>query len=208
MVNIYSNKRPNVLDGISLYLDAGWGVARDYSGAQKTFDEAYKNTDKIQRMLKSVDSQAKFVLKELKALGELDKDPNYKDKVEKFKQDIIAKAKRTSYSRTGLTYETAIKEAFELFDKFPRMSRNFILDATIEAALQEIRNSLNHNVDVLNQPMKILQTRTNLMQKLVVPDNSEVIEPVRKYFDEYGKLVDYIEMKTSQFPSIGVYTED
>ena len=44
MVNIYNDKRPNVLDGISLYLDAGWGVARDYAGAQKTFDEAYKNS--------------------------------------------------------------------------------------------------------------------------------------------------------------------
>lgn len=44
MVNIYNNKKPNVLDGISLYLDAGWGVARDYAGAQKTFDEAYKNS--------------------------------------------------------------------------------------------------------------------------------------------------------------------
>lgn len=172
------------------------------------FDKAYKNSDRIQRMLRSVDTQAKYVMDELNALGDLDKDPNYKEHVEKYKQDIIAKAKRTSYSRTVLTYETAIKEAFELFDKFPRMSRNFILRASVEAGLQEIRNSLNHNVDVLNQPMKILQIRSNLMQKLLVSDNSQVIEPVRKFFKEYSKLVDYIQSRASQFPNIGLYTED
>lgn len=44
MINIYHNKKPNVLEGINLYLDAGWGVAKDYVGAQKTFEDAYKNS--------------------------------------------------------------------------------------------------------------------------------------------------------------------
>lgn len=44
MINIYHNKKPNVLEGINLYLDAGWGRAEDYSGAQKNFEEAYNNS--------------------------------------------------------------------------------------------------------------------------------------------------------------------
>lgn len=44
MVRIYNNKTPNASDGISLYLDAGWGVARDYDGAQQILNAAYKNS--------------------------------------------------------------------------------------------------------------------------------------------------------------------
>ena len=77
----------------------------------------------------------------------------------------------------------------------------------MDAALQEIRSSLNHNVDVLNQPMKILQTRTNLLQKLVVPDNSYVIPSTREYFKKYGELVDYIQSQPSAFSNIGLHAE-
>ena len=88
------------------------------------------------------------------------------------------------------------------------MSRNFILKASVEAGLQEIRNSAQHNSEVLNQPMRILQIRTNLLNKLVVPDNSDTIEVARKYFEDYGKFVEYIESKTQEFPNIGLHAEE
>ena len=44
MVIIYKDKKPQAEEGISLYLDAGWGGVSDYIGAQKKFDEAYKNS--------------------------------------------------------------------------------------------------------------------------------------------------------------------
>ena len=171
------------------------------------FEQAYINADKIQRMLKSVDSQAKYILTELNKLSDIDSDPNYKERVEQYRQNIIRRAKNTSYSRPARTFETAINEAFDMFDKFPSMSKYFILSATMDAALQEIRSSLNHNVDVLNQPMKILQTRTNLLQKLVVPDNSYVIPSTREYFKKYGELVDYIQSQPSAFSNIGLHAE-
>ena len=44
MINIDNNTRPNVSDGIALYLDAGWGSAKDYAGTQKIYENAYQNS--------------------------------------------------------------------------------------------------------------------------------------------------------------------
>lgn len=50
MIEIFKHKTPEVMEGISLYLDAGWGTSKDYIGAQKIFEEAYKNSHFVTAM--------------------------------------------------------------------------------------------------------------------------------------------------------------
>lgn len=47
MYKIFTNKIPNVDDGIELYLDAGWGTADDYRKRYNIWAGAYKNSSFI-----------------------------------------------------------------------------------------------------------------------------------------------------------------
>ncbi len=44
MYTITEDEIPNARDGIALYLDAGWGTAADYVGAEQVFETAYRNS--------------------------------------------------------------------------------------------------------------------------------------------------------------------
>lgn len=35
---------PKAVEGVSLYLDSGWGTAKDYVGSEQTFEKAYQNS--------------------------------------------------------------------------------------------------------------------------------------------------------------------
>ena len=41
---IKTNHKPKAQEGISLYLDAGWGTSEDYVNAIDTFEKAYQNS--------------------------------------------------------------------------------------------------------------------------------------------------------------------
>jgi GNAT superfamily N-acetyltransferase len=44
MYTLQTHKIPDAKSGINLYLDAGWGTAKDYIGAEKIFEQAYQNS--------------------------------------------------------------------------------------------------------------------------------------------------------------------
>ncbi len=35
---------PRAVEGVSLYLDSGWGIAKDYVGSEQIFEKAYQNS--------------------------------------------------------------------------------------------------------------------------------------------------------------------
>ena len=77
------------------------------------FDKVYKNIKRIDNIFTAVSKQTEIVQKELQKLGNIDNDPNYEEKLNIAKENIIKKFKNTNYRRAIKIVEEGFKKINE-----------------------------------------------------------------------------------------------
>ena len=171
-----------------------------------TMDEAYKNFARIQSILKSAEAQAKFIKTEyMNIRDEIDTSPDWEEKVNKFKEDVINKAKHTNYRRTVEFYEAMFHDFFIDVKNQPEASKSILLAANIQTVLNGIKEVVTEHVQYLNEPLKIIQVRYDLIKKLQFPETSETIELAENYIKELQKLIEYENNQQADFPYLGMH---
>ena len=194
------------LDTAALFLNQlglSENVARMISDKQ-SFDVAYKNFNRIQTILKSADSQAKFVKSEFKQLENFDNNPDYEKIILDYKNKVLEKCKKTKYRAAGNIFEVAIDDALNDIKKFPDQSKTIILGSCIDQAISGLRQIVSLDIDDLNTSLLILQRRYDLLNKLLLPDNSPVANDVEEYILQLQELLLYEASVQKNFPNIGI----
>ena len=169
-----------------------------------SIDIAYKNFNRIQSILKSTDSQAKFARNEFKKLGNIDDKPNYEEIITDLKERIIDKCYKTNYRAGASIFEAALDDVLKEIKEQPERSKTLLLGTNIDLAISGLREVVKNNINYLNTPLEIIQKRYDLLRKLILPDNSSVIEDVQKYIEGLEELLEYEHQTASVHPNIGI----
>ena len=171
---------------------------------KESLDIAYKNFNRIQTILKSADSQAKFARVEFKKLENFDNNPDYEKIILDYKNRIMVKCKNTKFREGAKVFEAAIDDALNDIKKYPDQSKTLILGTNIDLAISGLRQIVQANMDYLNRPLLIIQKRYDLMQKLLLPDNSPVAKDAEKYIERLQDLLEYEYSVKKSFPNLGM----
>ena len=172
-----------------------------------SLDIAYKNFNRIQAIIKSSDSQAKFAREEVRKLGNIDNDANYEQIILDLKQRLMEKAKRTSFSTGASIFEAALDDAIKEIKSQPDQSKTLLLGTNIDLAIAGLREVVKANINYLNQPLQVIQKRYDLIKKLLLPDNSPIAEDAAKYVEALQELLEYEHSVQKSYPHIGITSE-
>ena len=169
-----------------------------------SLDIAYKNFNRIQSILKSADSQAKFAREELRKLGNIDDNPDYEQIILDLKQRLMDKARKTNFRAGVSVFEAAIDDALKEIEKQPDQSKTVLLGADIDLGIAGLREVVKANINYLNTPLEVIQKRYELMQKLILPDNSPTAQKAEEYMMALHDLLEYEHTARSSHPNIGI----
>ncbi len=174
---------------------------------KKSLDIAYKNFNRIQTIIKSSDSQAKFAREEVRKLGNIDNDANYEQIILDLKQRLMEKAKRTSFSAGASIFEAALDDAIKEIKSQPDQSKTLLLGTNIDLAIAGLREVVKASINYLNSPLQVIQKRYDLIKKLLLPDNSQVADDAEKYIEALQELLEYEHSVQKSYPNIGITSE-
>lgn len=173
----------------------------------ESLDVGYKNYNRIQSILKSSDSQAKYVKDEFLKLGNFDNNPNYEEIIKNFEEKIINKCNKTTYRISKEIFKAAIEDTLKDIKQQPNQSKTILLGTNLKLAISGLRDVVKENINELNTPLMIIQKRYDLMKKLILPNNTKLKEDVEKYMQSLQSLMDYEHSKTKSFPNISINSE-
>lgn len=158
-----------------------------------TFEKEYKNIKRITSIRKSIYQQQKYADKAIKALGNIDNNPNYINDVNRVKEDIARKIKNSNYRITSNIYTKAIENALNEMEKMPNCSKTALLISNIETANIAAKYVANNSIEKLNTILYKAQNTYKLVNSIEVPENSQAQELKNKYLEGFYKLQQYKE---------------
>ena len=176
----------------------------DMISDKESLDIAYKNFKRIQSILKSADSQAKFAREEFRKLGNIDNNPNYEEIIKDLKKKLIEKAKRTNYAKSADIFDEALNEVLKDIKQQPDQSKTLLLGTNIDLAISGLREVVRSNIDDLNIPLHVIQIRYNLLEKLILPDDSNIANKAKEYVLKIQDLLEYENNANNHYPNIGI----
>ena len=197
------------LDSAILFLEQLGLADRVVEMAQKnnSFDKALKNIKRINSILSSVSKQTSIVEAELNNLGNIDKDPNYKEKVKAMEERIVRKFKNTNYRISIKIIRKSFENALKEMEEHPERSKTALLYLHMEEAKSASIVAAKYNINLLNQKLMKIQKVKNLIVNLTLPEDSPANEARKKYLEDFSKLEEYIATQSKNFPNIDLSTQ-
>lgn len=170
------------------------------------FDKVYKNIKRIDNIFLSVSKQTEIVQKELQKLGNIDNDPNYAEKLNITKENIIRKFKHTNYRRSIKIIEEAFKKIQEEIKEHPEHSKTAYVHLYMENAKTATLYIAHKQVEYLNMKLQAYQRIYDMLGKLKIRKDSHVVPLLKKYFDEVHKVEDFAASHTREYKNLDIKT--
>ena len=168
------------------------------------FDKAYKNINRINNILQSIDSQAKFVYENLEELKDIDAAPDYEAKILELKNKILQKTKSTNYRKAGEIYSAAIDDTLSEIANQPDGSKFLILQTNMQQAIDGVKTVVSADIEIHNEEIRAIQNTAKLLSKLELPEHSEASKLRDKFYDEIAKLIEYQNNQKEEYEYIGL----
>lgn len=172
-----------------------------------SFDSAFKSIKRINNILQAVSDQTVIVKSELDKLGNIDKDPNYKEKLNTARENIIKKFKKTNYRLSIKIMDKAFEDLLQEIKENPARSKTALLHLKMDEAKSASIIAAKYNIDLLNDKLRKIQKVKDLMVELNLPENSPAIEQREKYLEGFHKIEEYLAANERSFPELGMHTE-
>ncbi len=169
-------------------------------------DNVKKFIKRIDNIYSAVSSQTASAQEEFKKLGDIDNDPNYKEKIEKFRATMLKKCQQTNYSITKKIFNKAIDKALEEFEKYPDHSKSALLYVNLDLAKHASLYQASEDVESLNSQLMRFQHIVNFARKLQVPENTQTYTQFQEFLQKLNELEDYAQANTGRYDNIGMTT--
>nr|QGT49736.1 hypothetical protein Melaina855_1230 [uncultured Candidatus Melainabacteria bacterium] len=170
------------------------------------FDNVYKNIKRIDNILLSVSKQTEIVKKELDKLGNIDNDPDYIEKINQTKENIIKKFKNTNYRKSIKIVEEGFKNALAEIEKHPELSKTAYLHLFMENVKTATLYVATNQIDQLNLKLMAYQRIYDLLRNLKVRKDSYVLPYLEKYFEEVKKVEEFANQHTRDYKNLDLKT--
>lgn len=177
----------------------------EISATEEVFKTAYKNINRINSILRSVDSQAKTIIESLPDLQDIDNDPDYEARIIEFRDKILQKTKSTNYRKVADIYSCAIKDALEQIANQPDGSKFLILQTNMQEALNGVKSVVSADIDNQNAEIHAIENTGRLLSRLELPENSNAYKLRENFFKEIEKLIEYQQQQTPEYKYIGLH---
>lgn len=172
-----------------------------------SFKNAYKNIKRIYTILESTSKQSKIIQQELEKLKDIDTDPDYLQKIQIARTNIINKTKKTNYRINAKIYDKTIEDSIEKIEEHPELSKIGILTADLNVAKEAAVYVARQYTDKINFGLKNIVKLQQLVKNLNLPPNSPAEELRQKYLEEFDKIDKYKENFSHNYQEIGLETE-
>lgn len=170
------------------------------------FKEAYNNIRRIDNIFLSVSRQTGIVQRELKTLENLDNDPDYINRINTAKENIIRKFKNTNYRKTSKIIDAAFQQAFEEIEKNPQSSKIAYLHLFLNSAQTASIYVAKKDVENLNIQLQEFQRKINLMRRLKLPKYSPAEHQRQQYLEEVNKIEQFLQKHTRHYKNLDLST--
>ncbi|MDE6138930.1 MAG: hypothetical protein K2F57_05620 [Candidatus Gastranaerophilales bacterium] len=170
------------------------------------FDKVYKNIKRIDNILLSASKQTEIIKKELQKLGNIDNDPNYEEKLNIAKENIIKKFKNTNYRRAIKIVEEGFKRIQEDTQNHPELSKTAYVHLYMENVKTATLYIATQQIEQLNIKLQAYQKIYDLIRSLKIRKDSPVKPLLDKYFEEINKIEKYAESHTRNYKNLDIKT--
>ncbi len=170
------------------------------------FKKAYANIKRIDSIFTAVSKQTKIVEQELKKLGDIDNDPDYKEKVLQTKAIVAKRCRNTNYRATAGVIEAAFDTALKEIEAHPEHSKTAFLNLYMVHAKDASLYVAQRNVQMLNSKLQAFQNIVNMMRRIKVQKDSPSAEKLQKYFDSIQKLEDFAAQHSGRYENLKMTT--
>ena len=86
----------------------------------------------------------------------------------------------------------------------PEQSKTLLLGTNFDLAISGLREVVRNNIDDLNIPLHVIQIRYNLLEKLILPDDSNIANKAKEYVVKIQDLLEYENNVNNHYPNIGI----
>lgn len=170
------------------------------------FDKVYKNIKRIDNIFTAVSKQTEIVQKELQKLGNIDNDPNYEEKLNIAKENIIKKFKNTNYRRAIKIVEEGFKKINEEIKEHPEHSKTAYVHLYMDNVKTATLYIATKQVENLNMKLQAYQRIYDLIGKLKIRKDSPVKPLLEKFFDEIHKVEEFAQNHTRDYKNLDIKT--
>ncbi len=191
---------------INFFNELGLGETFVESITDETqFNDAKNNIKRMHSILKSFDSQIKYINQELAKISDIDDNDNYKETLEEFRQKILAKTKRTNYARFGKLYSAAIDDILKRIEENPEMSRFLIVNSAMLSTIKGATGTIKGDLKILADDIKRLGEIERIIKGLQLPEGSKAKIEADKYLADCQDLIKFQEKFPTSYPESGLH---
>ena len=169
-------------------------------------DNVRKSIKRIDNIYTALSKQTTEVENEIKKLGYFDDNPNYREKLEILKINLMKKFEHTNYSKTKHLIKQSIDKTIEDIEKNPNHSKSALLFVNMEMAKEASLYLAANEVEKINNQLMNFQHIANFARKLNLPKESSAYAELQDYIKKLNELEDYAKAHTRRYENIGMTT--
>ena len=161
---------------------------------------------RIDSIFSSANTQLKTIRTEQAKLGNIDKDPNWEQKLNELREKLKRKVHNTNYRKIEKLVDAAFNDLLDEIEKHPNHSKTALLYLNLENLKGGIVYLAKHDVERLNLSLKGYQRYIDLIRQLKLQPNSPAIEIRNQYLAEIEKVEQFAEKHTRKYEELEFHT--
>lgn len=167
-----------------------------------------KKIKRIDNILISANSQIKSIKKEQAKLGNIDDAPDWAEKLEELRNNLIRKVHNTNYKKIDKLVNATFNDLLDEIEKHPQHSKTALLYLHLEQLKDGILYLAKHDVDKLNNALKAYQQYVDMIKQLQLPPNSPAIKLRDEYLVKIQEIEDFANKHTRRYDELSLHTEN
>lgn len=183
------------------------GVARMLIDSSK-IDKVRQYLARIDRIYTAISKQTQYVQDELKTLEDIDNDPNYIERINKAKKNILKKSKNTGYKNGCDNIEHAFKKVLEDIEAKPNLSKIALLHLHMDTAKQASIYLATDDVQELNNQLMKFQYIENFARMLApkLQEGTQIKADFDKFLEKLNELDEFAMSHSKDYPLLDIHT--
>lgn len=181
------------------------GVAKTIIKSSK-IDNVRRLIIRIDNIFSAISEQSRYVHSELDKIGNIDNDPDYAEKIEQMRQNLLVKFKKTNYRKSVDILDAAFKSLLNEIKEHPELSKTAYLHLYMENLIQACLYVGSTEVQKKNEELLVFQHISDFAKKLKLPEGSEAEAEMNEFLRKIEELENLAQEHVRRYPEIGINT--
>lgn len=163
---------------------------------------------RIDAIFKALSRQVGIIKRVQANIGNLDKDPNYLETLNKTEDEIIRKFKTTRYRKSIKKVQRAFDQIRTDIESHPEHSKQAYFQVYMEQLKPAMFYGSKEEFEYLNQRLKNIQRIAKLVKSLHIQEGSPLEAKRQKFLEAMDELEDYGEKHSGTYKNLNIATKN